>query len=229
MSNSLIDEAESDKATPLSPSTATLTPHCSADTNFVPKRDGTEIGLVNVADGTDLDTMRQPYPPVQESSGPVPSGESAPTDSHALAAADHDEKGIAQLHSQYNTEAEVKDLGWNERPEKIPSPLVGGLPNEELWMLVRRFNKQMYHVKAIEHHPPGGLDLNVAPENEFSPDRLRSNIERLYMTVIVGMTGFVKHIARLRSWAETERTAAFCAVIAFFGCSIYPCTDYTDI
>lgn len=62
----------------------------------------------------------------------------ASTDSHALAEADHDVKGAAQLN---HSETEVKDLGWNEHPNDVPTPLVGGLPNEELWMLVRRFNK----------------------------------------------------------------------------------------
>lgn len=70
----------------------------------------------------------------------------------------------------------------------------------------------MYHVKAIKGHIPGGLDLNIADEDEFSPDKLRATVERLYMTVIVGLIGFGKHIARLRSWREPRRTAGFCAV-----------------
>jgi Protein of unknown function (DUF3292) len=70
----------------------------------------------------------------------------------------------------------------------------------------------MYHVKAIPEPPPGGLDLEVADEDEFSPDKLRANIERLYMTVIIGLIGFGKHIARLRSWREPRRTASFAAV-----------------
>lgn len=70
----------------------------------------------------------------------------------------------------------------------------------------------MYHVKAIPAAPPGGLDLEVADKDEFSPDKLRANIERLYMTVIIGLMGFGKHIARLRSWREPRRTVAFCAV-----------------
>ncbi|KAL3428452.1 hypothetical protein PVAG01_01960 [Phlyctema vagabunda] len=134
--------------------------------------------------------------------------EDLPTESHALANADHDEKGAAQLdHGQ----TEVRDLGWNEKPEAIP-PLVGGLPNEELWTLIRRFNKQMYHVKALSEPPLMGLDLNIADEEEFSPDKLRANFERLYMTVIIGVVGFGKHIARLRSWRERNRTVAFAAV-----------------
>lgn len=42
----------------------------------------------------------------------------------------------------------------------------------------------MYHIKAIDYPPPGGLDLNISDEEEFSPDKLRGNIERLYMTIV---------------------------------------------
>lgn len=59
---------------------------------------------------------------------------------------------------------------------------------------------------------PGGLDLNTAEEEEFSPDKMRANIERLYTTVVVGILAAVKHIARLRSWREKERTAWFAGV-----------------
>lgn len=40
-------------------------------------------------------------------------------------------------------------------------------------------------------------------------------MERLYMTVLIGLMGFGKHIARLRSWREKRRTAYFCAVSQF--------------
>ncbi|KAE8556883.1 hypothetical protein EYB25_001589 [Talaromyces marneffei] len=53
-------------------------------------------------------------------------------------------------------------------------------------------------------------ELNPVEDEEFSPDKLRSNIERLYMTVIVGLMNLWKHIVRLRSWREQRRTAAFC-------------------
>lgn len=56
------------------------------------------------------------------------------------------------------------------------------------------------------------LDLNVADDEEFSPDKLRSKLERLYVTVIVSLIAAGKHIVRLRSWREPRRTAAFCAV-----------------
>jgi hypothetical protein len=66
-----------------------------------------------------------------------------PTVSHALAMADHDDKGAAQIEH----EEEVINLGWNERPKDIVNPLVGGLGNEDLWVLVRRFNKVCdYHL-----------------------------------------------------------------------------------
>lgn len=61
-----------------------------------------------------------------------------PTASHALAIADHDIKGHAQ---QDHDDNEVLNLGWNEPKEHIPTPLVGGIHNEDLWILVRRFNK----------------------------------------------------------------------------------------
>ncbi|TGZ81705.1 hypothetical protein EX30DRAFT_395486 [Ascodesmis nigricans] len=149
--------------------------------------------------------------------GPIPSGEEAPTESHAIAAAPLEEhpEAAGALHHEAAVAVgegiEVKDLGWNEKPENVPNPLIGGLNNEELWTLVRRFNKQMYHVKAIDERPPGGLDLNIAAEDEFSPDKLRSNVERLYMTVIVGLVAFIKHIARIRSWKEVRRTSCFFA------------------
>jgi hypothetical protein len=69
--------------------------------------------------------------------------EEHPTESHALAAADHEEKGAAQLD---HGEPEVRDLGWNEDEKRVPQ-LVGGLPNEELWTLIRRFDKVYFHAK----------------------------------------------------------------------------------
>ncbi|KAB8292447.1 hypothetical protein EYC80_008167 [Monilinia laxa] len=135
--------------------------------------------------------------------------EDIPTDSHALAIADHDEKGAAQVG---HGNVEVRDLGWSDESHEVLTPLVGGLPNEALWTLVRRFNKQMYHVKSLPEPPLGGLDLNIADEEEFSPDKLRANIERLYMTVVVGLVNFWKHIARLRSWRERDRTVVFASV-----------------
>lgn len=157
-------------------------------------------------------------PPASTLAEATPS--SAPTVSHALAVSEHDEidEGAVIQAKPVTAATDVKDLGWNvEGVEDVPAPLVGGLSNGQLWTLLRRFNKQMYHVKAMstEEDAPGGLDLAISEEEEFSPDKLRANVERLYMTVGVGMAAAGKHVARLRSWKEKRRTAAFAGVRCF--------------
>jgi hypothetical protein len=62
----------------------------------------------------------------------------APTESHALAMQSVQspaEKGAAQIDHEHD----VVNLGWNEPKEAIANPLVGGLNNEDLWILVRRY------------------------------------------------------------------------------------------
>lgn len=65
------------------------------------------------------------------------------TDSHHLAdmAAKErpiEERGHAEMSHE---EVEVKNLGWNSQAQKVAQPMIGGLTNEELWILVRRFDK----------------------------------------------------------------------------------------
>ncbi|EIN07550.1 hypothetical protein PUNSTDRAFT_88129 [Punctularia strigosozonata HHB-11173 SS5] len=103
---------------------------------------------------------------------------------------------------------EVEDIGWNEHPDSVPSPIVKGLSNDDLWVLLRRFNK-IHHVRTVEGPLPGDLDLNYAEDEEFSPEKLRATFERLYMTIIVGFAAFAKHVARLQSWNERNRTIAW--------------------
>ncbi|PNP45527.1 hypothetical protein TGAMA5MH_02750 [Trichoderma gamsii] len=139
--------------------------------------------------------------------------EQVPTASHALAEesiqADAENKGASQTE---HDEIEVKNIGWNKEPHHVPQPVVGGMRNEELWVLIRRFNKQVFEVRSIEKAPLADLDMNIAEDNVFSPEKLRAQLERLYMTIAVSMICLWKHIARLRSWRETERTAVFLAV-----------------
>ncbi|MCO5585447.1 hypothetical protein L7F22_039380 [Adiantum nelumboides] len=99
---------------------------------------------------------------------------------------------------------------WSEDP-KSRIPVLHGLRNEEIWQFVRRFNKQIYHLKTLSDTdvPQGGIDLNIADKDEFTPDKLRSTLERIYMTIGLSLAGFAKHIARVRSWKETKRTSAF--------------------
>jgi hypothetical protein len=80
-----------------------------------------------------------------------------PTASHELAemamSDDHEgDKGIAQIE---HGDVEVRNLGWNEKPDAVAQTLVGGLSNEDLWALVRRFNKQVFCVRSIEEPPVG--------------------------------------------------------------------------
>jgi hypothetical protein len=139
-----------------------------------------------------------------------------PTASHALAE-DHEaptaETKMAAEQVSQQDEIEVKNLGWNREPdEEGPPRLVRGLRNEELWTLVRRFDKQIFHVKSIDEPPLADLDLNVADDEDFSPDKLRAQLERLYMVVLVGLFSAWKHVVRLRSWREWKRSSAFLAV-----------------
>lgn len=134
----------------------------------------------------------------------------APSDSHAMAASDeHDHLGIA--HQEYEGVG-VQDLGWQPETDHIHNPLIAKMPNEDLWMLIRRFNQQMYDVKATTKAAPGGLDLVVADEEAFSPDKLTANLERFYVEIGLGMMGFAKQIVRLRSWREKRRTIGFAGV-----------------
>jgi hypothetical protein len=62
-----------------------------------------------------------------------------PTDSHVLSQVEPEEdaKGLAQKAGVTN---DVSDIGWGES-DKIEERIVRGLSNEDLWMLIRRFNK----------------------------------------------------------------------------------------
>lgn len=139
--------------------------------------------------------------------------EEVPTASHALAEesiqADAENKGASQIE---HDEIEVKNIGWNKELHQVPQPVVGGLGNEELWVLIRRFNKQIFEVKSIDTVPLADLDMNIAENDVFSPEKLRAQLERLYMTIVVSVVSLWKHIVRLRSWRETKRTAVFLAV-----------------
>jgi len=67
-----------------------------------------------------------------------------PTTSHALAVQSKGVEAHGAAHEDHD--GEVKDLGWHKPEEQIPSPLVGRLPNDDLWLLLRRFNKVSTYV-----------------------------------------------------------------------------------
>ncbi|KAJ5918828.1 hypothetical protein N7454_009972 [Penicillium verhagenii] len=132
-----------------------------------------------------------------------------PTDSHILSQVEQNEKGLSQ---QAGITSDITDLGWNQPSHHFDEAIVAGLSNEDLWMLIRRFDKQVYCVKAAPNAPLQKLDLTRSCDDEFSPDKLRTTLERFYTTVVISLTCFIKQIARLRSWKEAQRTSIFCAV-----------------
>ena len=84
---------------------------------------------------TQVDANEAATPPPAPAQNPLL--EQKPSESHALATENHELKGTAQ---EAGSEAHITDLGWQANTEGVGT-LVGGLPNEELWTLVRRFNK----------------------------------------------------------------------------------------
>lgn len=157
-----------------------------------------------------------------------------PTDSHALATVDG-----AQVHDD-----EALDVGWHDRPENMPQPLIEGVGNEEMWMLVRRFNKvraqreprtQSAESRAANVSHQGRRHCPWEPGLAHRERRrvLARQDARKYRKIvhdsrastcdvkldvlltslqIIGLLTVAKHVARLRSWNEQRRTAAFCIV-----------------
>lgn len=61
-----------------------------------------------------------------------------PTNSHAISQAVSDEEGLVQ---KAGASQEVSDIGWEHGPGEIGEQIVPGLANDDLWMLLRRFDK----------------------------------------------------------------------------------------
>ncbi|WQF86745.1 hypothetical protein CDEST_11759 [Colletotrichum destructivum] len=129
------------------------------------------------------------------------------SDSHLLAASTI----VNTEYAKPSEDQSVYDLGWSDEPKQDAKPWVRGMDNEDLWVLVRRLNKSVYEIKRARETPFGGLDLTVAEESQNSPNKLRSEMERLYMGLVLGLFSFAKTTARLRSWREPRRTGIFCA------------------
>lgn len=138
----------------------------------------------------------------------VPKADVAPENVTKLAGTEKDVPAPSAGDPHRAIEPDLSDLGWSEEPS-MPIPVLHGMRNESLWMLVRRFNNQTYRVRAIENAPSKDLDMYVSNKEQFSPDKLKSTFERFYVNVVVGAVAFLKHIARLRSWSEPIRTGLF--------------------
>ncbi|KAJ1330844.1 DUF3292 domain-containing protein [Microdochium nivale] len=102
----------------------------------------------------------------------------------------------------------ILSVGWEAHDNQ--DNIVDDLDNQDLWLLLRRFNKHVYHIKATTRPMlPGDLDFSTAPGEDFSANKLRAQLERLYIGIVVGVLGFLQHVARLRSWSEPRRTLLF--------------------
>ena len=69
-----------------------------------------------------------------------------PTESHVLAQSEPEETGLAQQADinvdNTETETQLHDLGWSTHSkDNITDSLLGDITNEDLWTLVRRFDK----------------------------------------------------------------------------------------
>ncbi|KAJ6786958.1 hypothetical protein PWT90_04595 [Aphanocladium album] len=160
-------------------------------------------------DTTDSATELKTVPETNTTEG------SQPTASHALADKSTTNTDVQNLLSVDRDGHEVLDLGWDNDGESDESRrLVQGLRNHQLWTLIRRFNKQAFEVRAIDEPPLANLDMNIADEDEFSPDKLRAQLERAYISVILKIMSTWNHMARLQSWKEGRRTSVFLAIYA---------------
>mgnify|MGYP001567211996 len=102
-------------------------------------------------------------------------------------------------------------------PKAVPSaaalsPLAPGISDDALYTLLRRWNSSIDHLKVTTVQP-GRLDLSPSPDGiTFSPEKLRSNVERFYLSAIRNMIAFGQEVVALRSWEDPLRTGSFCSV-----------------
>lgn len=141
--------------------------------------------------------------------------DSNPTESHALAAENADvvtKKDIRSADKIDPEDVDVQDVGWSNRDFTLSPMAIPGVPNGQLAAVIRRFDNQTFHVKTINVPPLANLDMNIAEKEEFSPEKLRAHLERLYTSVIVQLVSAWKQVAYLRSWTDWRRTSAFLSV-----------------
>ncbi|KAF9894152.1 hypothetical protein FE257_009125 [Aspergillus nanangensis] len=129
------------------------------------------------------------------------------------------ERAKSEASNRTPDEPEVPPTAKDGASGKSPEPSThSDLSAEDIWMLLRRFNKEVYHVKSVRYALPHELDLNRANEDHFSPEKLRTTLEWFYTSVVISLAGLWLHISQLRSWKNPRRTATFCTVyfVAWF-------------
>ncbi|KAL5325623.1 hypothetical protein ACEPPN_006751 [Leptodophora sp. 'Broadleaf-Isolate-01'] len=185
--------------------------------HYNPEVERFEDSLAAIADdqplhpiGTAQQTLANlnPIPAIREKSDIIT--KSFIADSHDLAHG-FEIEGALQVHDE-QTNGGVKDIGWHKPNVEIPDPLIDGITNGHLFTMIRRFNKDVFAVQAVSPSVARGLDLNDAWSDEYSTDKLTLHLQRLYLSIVLGLASFGKQVSRLRSWKETGRTSAFCAM-----------------
>ncbi|CAI7618999.1 unnamed protein product [Penicillium pancosmium] len=134
-------------------------------------------------------------------------------DRHELVSKVPEVRGAVQevYHVGSDTEM-VRDIGWHKANADVPDPLIGGYTNGDLFEFIRRFNKDVFDVKAMPIENASGLDLNDSWAQDHTRDKLTLHLQRLYLSVVLGTASFGKQISRLRSWKENYRTSIFCGI-----------------
>lgn len=126
--------------------------------------------------------------------------------------ADGDSLNNSQSEVRSNN-ARTPGVDWKPYSRTVEEGITSGMSNEDFWMLVRRFNKQVYHVKvAPETTTQQELDLNRVEEERFPAEKTRMTLERFYVSVVIGVRESLNHVVRLRSWKEPGRTSMYSAV-----------------
>lgn len=62
-------------------------------------------------------------------------------DGHDIARRSVEVGGAVQTHAGGTDYGETCDIGWHKSNDEIPDPLIGNLPNGQLFARIRRFNK----------------------------------------------------------------------------------------
>ncbi len=129
------------------------------------------------------------------------------TASHALVEARTHELDEAPASGRVDTcDGEARDSDAAFQPHIL------GISKDDAWITIRRFNLLVFRVKATKKWPLSDFDMRSTEQGQTSPEQLQAQLARLYMSVIIGLFAFYKHMARLRSWSEPQRTSKFLSV-----------------
>ena len=109
-------------------------------------------------------------------------------------------------HDGDSTEQDVSS--WDTDFMRI-HPFTRYLAKPDWWTLLRRFNKQIYRVKRVEDKPWTKLDLDTSANEDLSPEKLQTHLERIYVSLGISIFMLYIHIIRLTSWKEKTRTLIF--------------------